>query len=91
VTEAEFAAELRTFARRLKALRFRGTEAYLQDIDALAHAMVRRANEMSSPAVIAVRAPEHARLALRQTRVVGPTGAVAMVTMRRPRMRAVRG
>jgi hypothetical protein len=85
VTEAEFAAELRTFARRLKALRFRGTEAYLQDIDALAYAMVRRASEISADVPAVARAPQHARLALRQTRIVGPTGAVATVTLRRQR------
>lgn len=85
MTEAEFAAELRSFARRLKALRFRGTEAYLQDIDALAYAMVRRASEIGATQPAPARAPEHARLVLRQTRVVGPTGAVATVVSRRGR------
>ena len=88
MTEADFAAELRAFARRLRAIRFRGTEAYLQDLDELARALVRRANEIApAPAArpAARRAPEHARLIMHRTRVVGPSGAVAMVAMRRKR------
>ena len=45
----ERAAELRAFARRLRAIRFRGTEAYLEDIDEFAHALTRRAYELSPP------------------------------------------
>ena len=44
---AEYAAELRTFAQRLRAIRFRGTEAYLEDIDEFVHALTRRADELS--------------------------------------------
>ena len=44
---AEHAAELRAFALRLRAIRFRGTEAYLEDIDELAHALTQRALELS--------------------------------------------
>jgi hypothetical protein len=88
--KAEHAAELRTFARRLRTIRFRGTEAYLQDIDELARALQRRADEIV-PVVVASphRAPhsaEHTRPILHTTRVVGPTGAVATVTLRRKRV-----
>jgi hypothetical protein len=81
----DHADDLRTFARRLKALRFRGTEAWLEDVDALALAMVQRASEVSAVPVRRSPAPEHARLAVGQTRVVGPTGAVTMVLLRRRR------
>ena len=76
------------FARRLRAIRFPGTAAYLQDLDELAHALLRRADEIGaapSARPAARRAPEHARLIMHRTRVVGPSGAVAMVAMRRKR------
>ena len=88
--KAEHAAELRMFARRLRAVRFRGTEAYLQDIDELARALQRRADEIvpfvAAPSHRSPRAAEHAQLVLHTTRVVGPTGAVATVTLRRKRV-----
>src|SRR5262249_38562125 len=45
---AQHAAELRAFTRRLRAIRFRDTEAYLEDIDELAHALTRRAHELTA-------------------------------------------
>ena len=70
MTEVDFAAELRAFARRLRAIRFRGTEAYLQDLDELARALVRRAKEIGAAPLRARpasrRAPEHMRLTARR-------------------------
>jgi len=53
------------FARRLRAIRFPGTAAYLQDLDELAHALLRRADEIAAAPTArpaARRAPEHSHL-----------------------------
>ena len=86
MNDAEYAAELRSFARRLRAVRFRGIEAYLADLDELAGAMIRRANEIGAERPQAARAPEHRRLTVQTSRIVGPTGAVATVALRRRRV-----
>jgi hypothetical protein len=89
MTDADFAAELREFARQLKALRFRGVEAYLADLDGFAAAMSRRAAELAPVAPpTRTRAPEHARLRVGQVRIKGPTGVVAMVAVKRRRTAA---
>lgn len=42
----DFATEMRAFAKRARALRFRGTERYLEELDQLARDMDERAAEV---------------------------------------------
>jgi hypothetical protein len=56
---AAVAAEWRAFAKELRAIRFRGTERYLEELDGLARSIERKADKIVSPCALRSSEPSH--------------------------------